>query len=333
MERKIIFKARVGSHLHGTNTPKSDEDFLGIFIPSTEDLLGLQNRPAEWTENKKLSTTARNQKGDVDCKYLALYEFFSQAAQGQSQALEMFFIPDEHVIISTPEWEKIKAHKHLFLSRKGILPIVGFALAQARKATMKGENLNRINTLIEILTIQEKDSRNFKIKDYFIAQEPDPVEPEKPNAELHGVPVKYFVNSHGYTMVRIAGLDFDVGIEFKQLRKKLELQEQKYGSRSRMAAAMNVDPKSATHAFRLVGEAEEFMQTGHITFPRPDKDFLLDVKTNNYFGELDTDINTRIDYIRKELEPNSPLPLMPDYSRINKLCQEMLKEHLFNEFR
>jgi hypothetical protein len=82
----------------------------------------------------------------------------------------------------------------------------------------------------------------------------------------------------------------------------------------------------------LVGEAEEFMQTGHITFPRPDKDFLLDVKTNNYFGELDTDINARIDYIRKELEPNSPLPLVPDYSRINKLCQEMLKEHLFNEF-
>src|SRR6185295_2074802 len=147
-KRKIIFKARVGSHLHGTNTPTSDEDFLGVFLPSTEDLLGMQNRPSEMTENKKLSETARNTKGDVDCKFLALYEFFRQAAQGQSQAVELFFVPDEHVMLTTPEWEFIKQHKEIFLSKKTISPIIGFAIAQVHKSKIKGDNLNKINHLI-----------------------------------------------------------------------------------------------------------------------------------------------------------------------------------------
>ena len=105
--RKIIFKARVGSHLYGTNRPESDEDFLGVFLPSTDDLLRLQECPREMTENKKVSEGDRNTKGDIDCKYFSLKQFLKLAGEGQSIALELFFVPKEHTITMEPEWLQI----------------------------------------------------------------------------------------------------------------------------------------------------------------------------------------------------------------------------------
>jgi hypothetical protein len=329
IDRKIIFKARVGSHLHGTSTPKSDEDFLGVFLPSTEDLLGLQNRPSEWTENEKLSEGPRNEKGDTDCKYLAIYEFFRQAAQGQSQALELFYVPKEHVIISTPEWDRIVMNRHLFVSRKGILPIIGFAIAQMHKATIKGENLNKINTLIE--SCNERIANGLG-RDSIVAHlewPGDMYEKEEgdPSAWLFGVPVHFHTNEHGYKLVRIAGRDYDIGTTIKRFREGLETLEAKYGSRTRLAAQMTYDYKSVTHAFRLIGEAEEFIQTGHITFPRPDAEFLLKVKNKEYEGDVSAEIDKRLDNLRQNLEPNSSLQLTPNHSKINQLCIDMLSSH------
>lgn len=317
-ERKIIFKARVGSHLHGTSTPKSDEDFLGVFLPSSDDLLGLQNRPSEWTQNDKVSTGPRNEKGDTDCKYLAVYEFFNQAAQGQSQALELFFVPKEHVIITSPEWEAICKKKYLFISQKGIRPIIGFAIAQMHKAVIKGENLNKINALIEHCDKQiENNNGRSTIKDHF-----------NQDKTMFGVPIEWHTNEHGYDLVRIAGRDYDVGTTIKRFREGLEILEKKYGSRVRLAAQMTYDFKSVTHAFRLIGEAEEFIQTGKITFPRPDADFLLKVKKGEYHGDVSEEIQRRLDFIDKVLTPASDLPLLPDYSKINNLCKLLLMQHI-----
>lgn len=327
-ERKIIFKARVGSKLHGTSTPKSDEDFIGVFLPSTEDLLGMQGRPKEWTENEKLSEGARNTVGDTDCKYLALYEFFKQAAQGQSQAIELFFIPEEHVIIETEEWKRVKEAKDLFLSRKSIIPIIGFALAQVHKAKIKGENLNKINALINQCdaAIERSEGRssileNLQWKEQSIGDR---------EVSLFGINVQMYTNEHGFTLVTIAGRDYDLGTTIKRFREGLQSLEEKYGSRVRLAAQMTHDFKSATHAFRLLGEAEEFIQTGYITFPRPEADFLLEVKEGLYEGDLEQDIQSRLDTLRQELEPKSPLKLEPNHAKINELCIAMLETHIFD---
>ena len=34
--KKVILKVRSGSNLYGTNTPKSDTDYIGVFIPQDE---------------------------------------------------------------------------------------------------------------------------------------------------------------------------------------------------------------------------------------------------------------------------------------------------------
>ena len=40
-QRNTIYKAMVGSHLYGTEHKESDKDYVGIFIPDKEYVLGL----------------------------------------------------------------------------------------------------------------------------------------------------------------------------------------------------------------------------------------------------------------------------------------------------
>ena len=39
MKYKIIFKALVGSHAHGTATLESDEDLSGIYVQDIDDII------------------------------------------------------------------------------------------------------------------------------------------------------------------------------------------------------------------------------------------------------------------------------------------------------
>ena len=133
--RKIIFETRVGSWLYGTNRPDSDEDFQGVFLPSKEDLLGIQNCSAEWKQNTKISNTVQNTKGDIDRKFYSLKRFFHLAAEGQPGQLELFFATPESTISYDPIWSEILDNIGLFLSKKSIVPFIGFALSQAHKAS------------------------------------------------------------------------------------------------------------------------------------------------------------------------------------------------------
>jgi predicted nucleotidyltransferase len=312
--RKIIFKARVGSHLYGLNTPDSDEDFLGVYLPSIEDMIGLQSRPKEWTENVKLSTSDRNTKGDIDCKYLPIYTFLKEAAEGQSQSVELLFIPNEHIIVMEPEWSRILDHREKIISKDSLLPIIGFAKAQASKAVVKGSNLNKIRNLLTSLSNYVAPLRDITIKDKIV------------NNTLFNEEIEVLTNDYGFEVIRIAGRDYDVGLSLKRFKESLIKLEAKYGTRVQNAAQHTYDFKSVTHAFRLCFEAEDLLARSYLTFPSPCKDFLMEVKKGNYSGDLDVDIEKRLDFLR-ELRDTSSLRDKPDLSALNKLCQNMILDY------
>lgn len=324
-DRLIISEIRTGSHLYGTSRPDSDEDYMGVFLPSVNELLGLQNCPTEWSMNEKRSAGPRNSKGDVDRKFYSIKRFFQLAAEGQPSHLEMLFAPFEMIMSAHPTlWPYILEHKHLFLSRKGVAPFIGFALAQAHKATIKGEHLNTIQAVVEwgkTLT------------------------PQQLNTPLHGIgaiihdrlqiadqQLKMVTNNSGFTTVEIGARNFDLGVKTKLFLKSLATLEARYGTRSRAAAEQGYDYKSLSVAYRLLGQAKEFLAEGKITLPRPveERELILAVKKgefgpdHDYFGEL----TKQIDNLRQVVEPTSPLPAEPDWSRINELCIEILLQRM-----
>jgi len=321
--RKVIFKCITGSHLYGTNLPTSDDDYTGIFLPTKEDLLGLNHPPKEITENIKATSSTRNAKGDVDCKYLSLHHFLRLCMQGQSIATELFFVPEAQTLEATEEWKELKENKHLLLSRKGISPFIGFAIAQANKSEIKGGNLAQIRELIAVLRLEleSKGASTRLLSDTF-----DEITLTQIN--IRGVLVKKALADDGKTeVVEIAGRCFNFGIRLKMFVLALEKMESRYGSRSENAAQQGIDYKSLCHAYRLVSEAEEFLLHGSITFPRPDREFLKSIRRGEYKVDFREEINAKIDYIKTEIEPLSPLQAEPNFKRVNELCMGMvLKE-------
>ena len=322
--RKVIFKCVTGSHLYGTNLPTSDDDYTGVFLPSTEDLLGLKHMPKEITDNIKITDSVRNAKGDVDCKYLSLPHFLRLAMEGQSIAIELFFVPEDKILEATPEWHTLTANKEHIFSRKGIAPFIGFAMAQANKSEIKGLNLAKIRGLIAILRteLEKHGSTTRLLCDVF-----DDV--TMTDINIKGIRVnKRLADDRKTDVIEIAGRCFNLNIRLKMFVLALEKMESRYGSRSENAAKEGIDYKSLCHAYRLVSEAQEFLLYQTITLPRPDANFLKSIRQGEYQTNFRDEINNKIAYIKEEIEPKSTLRQKTGFNQVNKLCMEILAEHI-----
>lgn len=326
-ERKTICKIITGSHLYGTSRPDSDTDYTGVFLPGMKDLLGLQNPPSEYSESVKKSAGERNTAGDIDAKFFNIKNFLKLAAEGQPGQLEMLFAPPQNIVQTSPEWQTILDNKHLLLSQKGIAPFLGFATAQAHKAVVKGENLALVRELLQwgkSLTSEQKSLRVFAAMSVYSG---DTVQVGQ------SITVAYRPNEHGVKTLVIAGRQFDPGIKIADFLKSLDRMESRYGTRSDAAAQKGYDFKSLMHAYRLLDEAEEFLITGEITLPRPkaQADKLKLIRVGNApvegFDWFD-DLMERIEDLRDHILPRSTLPKEPNWSKIDKLCQEILWTHL-----
>lgn len=332
-DRKIIIETRVGSHLYGTNRPESDDDFQGVFLPSKNDLLGVENCPTEWSLGTKVSTGVQNVKGDVDRKFYGLKRFFHLAAEGQPGQLELFFTTPEMTVSYDPIWSEILDNIGLFLSKKSIVPFIGFALSQAHKATMKGETLNKLRRIIQWFDTEiSKAAKQGTILD--MAHRYDfkvGSEKEGKFKLAHDIELKYVINSDGFVLAEVGGKSYDIKLKLKTFVSNLKELENRYGSRSRAAADGKYDFKSLMHAYRLLGEGEELLKFGKITFPRPpaDVEFLKSVRLGTC-GDIDhwSGLTNKIDRLRQEVEPKSHLPKEADHARINELCIEILSREL-----
>lgn len=321
VQRKIIFETKVGSHLYGTNRPDSDDDFLGVFMSSTEDILSLQNPPSEWTMDVKLSSGEKNTKGDVDRKYFSLQKFLKLAAQGQSGPLEMLFSPENLWSTSSPEWKWILQHRNLFVSKNSITPIIGFATAQAHKATLKADNLNLIRHILTELKNYNMHSligsNLLKVVDKYT---------------LAGKEMDTWYDEKNMFHVRIAGRSWPVTANLGLMVRNLKELESKYGSRSEAAAQEGYDYKSLMHAYRLIFEAKEMLTTGSISLPRPPDEvaFLKNVRAGIYKADYFEEIETMLTELR-QIKETSSLPETVNMSKIETLCQDMLYIHLMDQ--
>lgn len=318
-KRDIIFECKVGSQMYGTATPESDTDYKGVFLPSIDDLTSLSAKcPDEWDMSvKSKDEDGKNTKDAVDRQYYSIQKFLSNAMNGQPWALEMLFAPKEMVIISTPEWDIVQQHLQFFMC-KNIAGFYGFAKNQAERAVIKGENLNHIQNLISLLD-KHKSKSSAKIFQHLYSDD------EGSFFIMKGIPerVKKEYSESGAEVITVAGRKFDVGLSLKKFQSSLQDMEQKYGDRVRTAANDGFDWKSLYHAYRLISEAEEFLEKGTITLPRPDAELLLKIRRGEYDVDHREELMKGCERIRKA-EKESFLPDEPNRYGIQVLCRLLL---------
>jgi predicted nucleotidyltransferase len=119
-----------------------------------------------------------------------------------------------------------------------------------------------------------------------------------------------------------------LGLGDSQYKRMLGLQGAgKHGQRDELIDAHGYDTKAAMHMIRSMSECLEYLQTGHMTFPRPDVAKLLDIRAGNWGLES---IKKEFLTLREavvEAEKTSPLPPTCDRVAINKIVASAICDH------
>ena len=321
----LVVKMNVGSIVHGTSTPSSDRDIKGIFVPAARELV-LQKSPRFLDRSVKTSEGSRNAAGDVDEFYFSLHEYLKLLSEGETNVVDMLFTPEEHILFLSPYYRDM--WKTLRENATRIIPpetkaFVGYCRSQANRYSSKGNRVEAIQKVFESLSkLPEKD----KLLVHW----------EKIKKDLSGVMHVSFDRIPGGNGVPVDHLNVCdrkvpchafVGVAKQVYQTALD----RYGERSKKALeAGGIDWKALSHAVRAMGECEELVLKGSITFPRPDRDFLLDIKMGRIpFGVVENLLDQGLRRI--ERIPTSQNVLRgPDPGFIEKILLEVYGQKILD---
>lgn len=273
-----LFDLKFGSHLYGTDTPNSDLDFKGIYLPTAREIV-LGNYKKTISTTRPKSTFERNTKDDVDIEIFSLDRFLDLLMQGQTVALDVLFAP-QHMYTSISDMgisvmTDIRMNRLELLS-KNVNAFVGYAKQQAAKYGQKGFRIHGIRSTLDWLkTKNYNDTLASLFVQSFINELKNEhvftVDCKAPNGKTE---------PHLEVCDRKYPFHARVGYIVGQLQKRFD----EYGKRALLAETNEgVDWKALSHAVRVNSQAKELLETGNITFPRPDRQLLLDIKT----GKMD----------------------------------------------
>lgn len=269
---KQIVRMQFGSHVYGTNTPTSDLDYKALYVPGAKDIL-LQRVRQTIVESTKADKTARNEAGDVDTETFALQQYLKLLMEGQTVAIDMLFTPPSFYQEEPSwEWKEIQANKHRFLHR-GYSAFAGYCRQQANKYGIKGSRIAAVREALDFL----------QIADYSTLYEFEPRLREWvtviSNEFINIVDCKG-PNGKPTPHLEVCNRKVPFHANFKYARSIYQKIFDEYGARARQAETnQGCDWKALMHAVRIGRQAKEFLETGHIEFPRKDAAELLQIRT------------------------------------------------------
>lgn len=322
----IFFRCQFGSHVYGTNTPASDMDFKGLFLPEYRDII-LQ-RPAKVKHQNTNNSNTKNTAEDVDVEYFALHHFYKLFMEGQTMCYDMLFTPKKFIIANHYIWTDIVRNKDKILNSK-ISAFAGYCQSQAAKYSLKGSNLSAYRMAVNFFKEHEPHARVGSLPlDELIARaakESLYTERNEPLIKIVTIPHRVTKQPEEYLQVGpktkvpfTAMCKLAASIFFQQFEK--------YGERAKQAETnKGVDWKALMHAVRVCEEARELLLTGNITFPRPEAEFLLKIRKGELpFKEVADHIVQGLDSLN-DAKLKTVLPPEPD--------RKWIEDFIFETYR
>lgn len=271
-----IVTIKFGSHLYGTSTPASDLDYKSVFVPCARDII-LQRVKGTITNKRPKGIGEKNYAGEVDEESHSLQRFLELAAEGQTVALDVLFSPETAMVEpASDEWLEIMANRHRLLTKKSA-SFVGYVRTQSNKYGIKGSRVAAARGALELITTA--------IEEYGTTAK----------LEVIGERVSAFVGKHEFTSLlpienpgtgrpmmhwEVCGRKMPYSASIKNAQGVMQAMVSEYGKRALMAETQEgVDWKALSHAVRVGTQALELLKTGHITFPLPNAQHVIDIKT------------------------------------------------------
>lgn len=277
-----ILIMKFGSHLYGTNTPESDLDFKGIYLPSAKQIC-LGKYPKTISTQRTKAKGERNTKYDIDTEMVSLDRFLELLCDGQTMALDILFgyrgIDCTYKNKGKEIMDYIYDNRREFLS-SNVNAFVGYARQQAAKYGVKGTRMDALKSTLDLLgVLPERD----KLLDHQL-QLVNLVGTSSELISLEKTPLIEIVHINGPNgnlepHLHVSGRKIPFHATVKYAKSIFRKVYEGYGGRAFKAQlAGGKDYKALSHAVRVNSEAKELLETGFITFPRPDAQLLLAIK-------------------------------------------------------
>lgn len=265
---RTLYKGIFGSHLYGTSTPTSDQDFKGIAVPNKSDIL-LQRVRKSVQENTKTSSDHKNSADDVDCEIYALHYFIPLAVSGDIGALDIIHTPKELWLTSSPEWEFIYNNRAKFYS-KNIRAFVKYAQMQCGKYGIKGSRIAAAKSVLEQLeSFPELEKLgaywdSLKVSEHVVKIDNDTTVTSQSDKRVYEVCNRKLIAT----------------AQIRQCKQTLQAVIKGYGERAKQAEMnQGIDWKAVSHAFRAAYQVKEILMTGDLKFPLQDRDYIMKLKS------------------------------------------------------
>jgi len=339
---KMIFKFIAGSNLYGTSTEDSDTDMRGVFIPPEKYFYGFFHRVEHVRDKQR------------DIEYHNIQKFLQLALNNNPNIIEYLFVPENKWIVTTDEWRKIIDNLQYFVSKKCRHTFSGYAYQQLNRikrhrgwllnppkknpkrvdyglsehrSTLPKEQIGAFNAL---LAMYLEEIRSFhELKDQILEME------ETHNFKSMCQQMKGFDLNAVKTIIPISD-NFLAALEKEKAYMNAKREWDQYQNwkknrnpeRAELERKFGYDTKHGSHLWRLMGEGRELLKTGCLTFPRPDNEDLLFIRNGGLKYE---ELLERVDYFDEMFDKwyeESPLPHGPNREKIDKLCIEIVKNHL-----
>lgn len=302
---KLIYKGIFGSHLYGTNNENSDLDVKQIHQNSLEEII----------LKKAQNNIQKDEESEVDFESKELRIFINDCLYGQTYALDLLHVPQKLWMEVSDTWLDIQKNRSKLVT-KNVKPFLMYCKGQAGKYSKKGDKLNEIIELKEIL---EKHNPGHVLGTAF--NDTDVLKFEHIKIEK-----KFNTGSkRDETMLKVVESHHPFNRKISDVLKSIDLKIDAYGDRSKKASQnKGIDLKSYYHAFRVCWEFEELLKTGELIFPSKRKDLMINMRTGVYTKAfLDHWITEEIERI-ESIENNLPEPDHKFWD--NWLLEQYLKE-------
>lgn len=333
---RLIFVTYSGSKLYGTNSENSDTDIKFVYIPKIEDMI-LGKYPKHYT----FSTGEKHNKNnseDIDFSGYSVQYYLEMLSKGETNALDLYFAHTnkDAVIYYTEEWNELVNNRDKLLT-KNMKAYLGYCKNQSVKYSLKGDKLKNYSNFMSFCwqhyydSLGNGQSKTLRIVlDEFLGHDSlDNYIPRvgedriKANFILSGMFGEhcYFVTSDNKeSYISISDVKFGLDESISDVYRKVNKVVVSYGKRAENAASDNgADYKAISHAIRVSLQVEEILFNGYINFPLKDRNFIKSIKYKNThmsYDEIMDWLNKKIEYIEKELLPNSKLREKSDFDWI-----------------
>jgi hypothetical protein len=301
-----MFKIRTGSHLYGLSTPKSDEDFMSVFIPGPDELLGLKEVEIIDNSTKTSSAQRRNTSEDVDDKSYSLRKYMHLLLQNNPNIVETLFVDEKNIIEDSEEYKTLRENYEKIVSLQIYKTFTGYAFSQKQKLADKATRYTQI-----------KNAKN--VLDDIVAKDPKKMNSilDKKEAKL----LSSLIPAYGDKEHKERKEDsFHEGMLFQISYRLITNEYESYGWRMQTDtfAQLGYDTKFAYHLIRIMQEAVDLLKNSKLEYPISNSVDLMKIKNGELNLEEVLDLYKGLETAAIYEKTQTKLRVSPDRAWANK---------------